>query len=273
MVRRALGIRSVGHTGTLDPFASGLLLLCIGRATRLAEYLGGWPKEYAARARLGVRTTTDDLQGEVVSESNTWEGLSRAEIASSLASFEGDSSQTPPDFSAKKVGGTAAYALARRGKEVELATSPILVHSIEVTEVNLPWVDFQVTCSTGTYVRALARDLGERLGVGAHLTELRRLAIGPFHARDALSLDDLVRPDLVDSRWISPLRAVAHLDEIVLTDDEAEKVRMGQILLLEDDRIRGTSGSQDVALSLAGELVATARLDGAALRPRKVFLA
>jgi tRNA pseudouridine55 synthase len=271
IVRRALGIRSVGHTGTLDPFASGLLLLCVGQSTRLAEYLGGWPKEYAARARLGVQTTTDDLQGEVLSESPEWEGLSRAEVSSALTTFLGESEQIPPDFSAKKVGGTAAYTLARRGKEVELPPSPIVVHSIEIIDVSLPWVDFRVSCSTGTYVRALARDLGERLGVGAHLTELRRLAIGPFHVDQAITLDDLSRPARLEGAWISPLSALADLSGIEVTEAEAVRIRMGQSLQLVDGRIAGAGEDREVALSLSGELVATAHLKGDTLRPRKVF--
>jgi tRNA pseudouridine55 synthase len=271
IVRRALGIRSVGHTGTLDPFASGLLLLCVGQSTRLAEYLGGWPKEYAARARLGVQTTTDDLQGEVLSESPEWEGLSRAEVSSALTTFLGESEQIPPDFSAKKVSGTAAYTLARRGKEVELPPSPIVVHSIEIIDVSLPWVDFRVSCSTGTYVRALARDLGERLGVGAHLTELRRLAIGPFHVDQAITLDDLSRPARLEGAWISPLSALADLSGIEVTEAEAVRIRMGQSLQLVDGRIAGAGEDREVALSLSGELVATAHLKGDTLRPRKVF--
>jgi len=271
IVRRALGIRSVGHTGTLDPFATGLLLLCIGQSTRLAEYLGGWPKEYSARARLGVQTTTDDSQGEILSESTSWEGLAEEDISSAVTSFVGDSEQTPPNFSAKKVGGTAAYSLARRGKEVELATSSIVVHSIEVTQVSLPWIDFRVSCSTGTYVRALARDLGERLGVGAHLTELRRLAIGPFHVDQALSLDDLSRPARLEEGWISPLGALTHLSRIEVTESEAGRIRMGQSIQLSEDRIAGAGEEREVALSLAGELVATARVDGDTVRPRKVF--
>jgi tRNA pseudouridine55 synthase len=271
IVRRALGIRSVGHTGTLDPFASGLLLLCVGQSTRLAEYLGGWPKEYAARARLGVQTTTDDLQGEVLSESPEWEGLSRDEVSSALTTFLGESEQIPPDFSAKKVGGTAAYTLARRGKEVELPPSPIVVHSIEIIDVSLPWVDFRVSCSTGTYVRALARDLGERLGVGAHLTELRRLAIGPFHVDQAITLDDLSRLARLEGAWISPLSALADLSGIEVTEAEAVRIRMGQSLQLVDGRIAGAGEDREVALSLSGELVATAHLKGGTLRPRKVF--
>lgn len=282
IVRRTLGIRSVGHTGTLDPFASGLLLLCIGRATRLAEYLGGWPKEYVARARLGIRTSTDDLQGEVLSESEGWTGLREAEVAGKLASFLGASEQTPPSYSAKKVEGRAAYARARRGEEVELPAVPIRVHSIELESFGLPWVDFRVVCSTGTYVRALARDLGESLGVGAHLTELRRTAIGPFRVEEALTMEDLEKPEEILRRWIAPLRAVSHLPSIEVTDAEVEQVKKGQPLALGDGRVSENvaghaSGEvapnpSEVALARGEELVAMARLDGNWVRPRKVFI-
>jgi tRNA pseudouridine55 synthase len=220
-----------------------------------------------------VQTTTDDLQGEVLSKSKEWERLSPDEIATALTSFLGTSDQLPPDFSAKKVGGTAAYALARRGKVVELASTSIVVHAIEATDVHLPWVDFRVSCSTGTYVRALARDLGERLGVGAHLTELRRLAIGPFHVDEALSLDDLHCPEAVEDGWISPLRALSHLPAFEVTEEEAGRLRMGQALNISDERVGGAErDGAEVAISLAGELVATARLEGSLLRPRKVFM-
>jgi tRNA pseudouridine55 synthase len=145
------------------------------------------------------------------------------------------------------------------------------VHSIEIIDVSLPWVDFRVSCSTGTYVRALARDLGERLGVGAHLTELRRLAVGPFHVDQAITLDDLSRPARLEGAWISPLSALADLSGIEVTEAEAVRIRMGQSLQLVDGRIAGAGEDREVALSLSGELVATAHLKGDTLRPRKVF--
>jgi tRNA pseudouridine55 synthase len=144
--RRTLGIRRVGHTGTLDPFASGLLLLLVGPATRLAEYLAGLPKEYRAEALLGRRTTTDDPEGETLSETSAWKGLRADRVEEVLRGFQGEVEQVPPDFSAKKQRGTAAYVRARRGDAVALEPVRVLIHEIEVEEVALPRVSFRVVC-------------------------------------------------------------------------------------------------------------------------------
>ena len=176
--RRALDTRRVGHTGTLDPFASGLLLLCLGPATRLAEYLLGLDKEYLATARLGVTTDTLDREGDAVETASGWETLSSDEVRAALDELTGSISQTPPAFSAKKVKGEAAHRLARRGEAPELEPVTVTIHELELLDLDLPRVRFRVRCSSGTYVRAIARDVGEALGVGAHLTELRRTGIG-----------------------------------------------------------------------------------------------
>src|SRR4051812_34102260 len=211
IARRALGTRRVGHTGTLDPFATGLLLLCVGPATRVAEFLTGLPKRYRARVRLGVRTTTDDPEGEVEAESDAWRALTRADVDRELAALRGPQLQTPPRFSAKKIGGRAAYQLARRGDEVVLAPAAVEVFELDVVAWDPPDLDLDVACSSGTYVRAIARDLGEALGVGAHLTALRRTSVGGFTLDGALTLDTLGDAAAVAAGWIEPARAVAHL--------------------------------------------------------------
>jgi tRNA pseudouridine55 synthase len=168
--RRALGMRRIGHTGTLDPFASGLLLLCVGPATRLAEYLSGLPKSYTGTMRLGVVTATDDPEGEILEVNEDWRSLRREQVDRALRSQEGARLQWPPKFSAKKIQGKRAYAIARSGGEVQPEPVPVQIYRAEVTRFDPPEVEFEVDCSTGTYIRAIARDVGKDVGVGAHLT-------------------------------------------------------------------------------------------------------
>ncbi len=189
-VRRALGQRRVGHTGTLDPFATGVLAACVGQATRLARFLGGGDKVYRATARLGFATSTDDLQGEPLGAARAVE-VTLADVARACAAFVGDIEQVPPMFSAKHVGGQRLYDLARRGADVPRRPSRVSVMAFEALALRGDEVDLFVRCGTGTYVRALARDLGQALGVGAHLTALRRTQSGAFGLEQALAWDDL----------------------------------------------------------------------------------
>jgi tRNA pseudouridine55 synthase len=245
--------------------------MCIGPSTRLAEYLSDLPKEYVARARLGVRTETDDPEGEAVGTSEDWRELSPDRIASAVGSFLGEAAQVPPPFSAKKVGGERAYRLARRGGEVELPGVPVTIHEIVLLRIDLPFVDFRVLCSTGTYIRALARDLGERLAVGAHLTGLRRVAIGPFAVDGAVSPEGLSDPVAVAGGWLSPLAAVAHLPQVRLPSEEALRtLRNGQALPADDLGATAAQG-KDLAVALGERLVAIAVQDGNRIRPKKVF--
>lgn len=269
MARRALGMRRIGHTGTLDPFASGLLLLCLGPATRLAEYLTGMDKEYEAVARLGVTTDTLDRTGEVTGEvagdARAWTGLHEAGIRRAFESQRGERLQTPPVYSAKKIGGRRAYELARSGEAVVPEPVEVVIHQLDVTAVAVPEIRFRMRCSSGTYVRAVARDAGESLGVGAHLTELRRTAIGAFRVDDALAVDALDDRAAVEDALIAPLRALAHLPIVELDAEERRRVGHGQRLVA-DGPARGL-----LALVARGELVAVAESDGETIRPRKVF--
>lgn len=189
-VRRALGEKRVGHTGTLDPFATGVLPLCIGKATRLARFLAGGEKEYRASVRLGFATSTDDLMGEPLSPPRAGQPK-RDEVEQALAGFVGSFAQVPPAFSAKHVGGRRLYELARRGETMPRPGSTVTVYAIEVLDFAGDRLEMLVRCSPGTYVRALARDLGEELGLGGHLTALRRTRSGPFDLSCAASVDDL----------------------------------------------------------------------------------
>lgn len=269
LTRKALDIRRVGHTGTLDPFASGLLLVCVGPATRLAEYLSPQEKGYVATARLGVATTTHDLEGDVVARSEAWGDLTRERVAAALRELRGTILQRPPVFSAKKVAGESAHRRARRGEVVELASVEVTVHEIELTAFDLPRIDFRVRCSSGTYIRALARDLGDILGVGAHLEALRRTAIGSFTVEGALAVDDLDDPAKVRAARISPARAVGGFSALRVDAEEARRLSQGQFLTLETE----WPGSSDepVAVLLDEELVAVGFVEDGQLRPKKVF--
>ena len=189
-VRRLAGTRKVGHAGTLDPMATGVLVLGINRATRLLGHLMLNEKAYDATVLLGVATTTDDAEGEVVSTAST-DGLTEDAIRAALASFVGDIEQVPTAVSAVKVDGQRAYRRVRAGEDVQLDARPVTIHALEVHAVRGPEVDISVRCSSGTYIRAIARDLGARLGVGGHLTALRRTAVGAFDLASASTLEEL----------------------------------------------------------------------------------
>src|SRR5438876_3882341 len=185
--RRALGTDRVGHLGTLDPFAVGLLVILAGRATRLASCAAAWTKSYEGVTRLGVVTTTDDATGEPLATSEAWGGLDGGRMAEALARFRGAYAQRPPAYSAVKIAGERAYRRARRGEAVAPAPRPVQVSELELTGLALPDVRFCATVSAGTYLRSLARDVGEALGCGAHLAALTRTRVGPFPLADAVA--------------------------------------------------------------------------------------
>jgi tRNA pseudouridine55 synthase len=267
MARRALGTRRVGHTGTLDPFASGLLLLCIDKATRLAEYFSDLPKEYLAVARLGATTDTDDRDGRVLESSDAWRDLTTASIRNALNALVGVQEQLPPVYSAKKVAGERAYDLARRGEAVELKPVQVTVYSIEAVDISLPDLRFAVRCSSGTYVRSIARDLGSALGVGAHLQSLRRTRVGTFNVEQAVTLDQLEDGDIVRGAFLTPVEALRDFAMHEACDAEAAALGMGRAVqapaLLPDGTL--------VAVRRGAELIAIASVRGGLLQPRKVF--
>lgn len=262
--RRALGTRRIGHTGTLDPFASGLLILCIGRATRFAEYLSGLDKRYEATVRLGVATDTDDDTGTPLATTDVT-GITRDEIEAALQPMRGESLQTPPQYSAKKLGGERAYAAARQGRVVELEPVPVRIDRLEITSLDLPLVGLDVTCSSGTYIRAIARDLGARLGVGAHLTALRRTAIGEHHLAGALSLDELGEPGRASAALEPVLSVLQHLPRQELESGAVTDVRHGRA-------VRTAAADAPVVIMTHGdEVIGVAERSGGVLRPRKVL--
>lgn len=266
--RRALGERRIGHTGTLDPFASGLMLLCIGTATRLAEYLTGLPKVYRATARLGIETDTADRTGEPVRESEGWRELDEERVRASLEAQLGEIEQMPPAYSAKKIEGERAYELARRGEAPRLRAVRVVIHRIELLELRLPEVDFEVECSAGTYIRSIARDLGDALGVGAHLTRLRRTRVGRHDVADAVTLDELVDAERVRRAWIEPLDALAHLPRVDVDAPAAERLVNGRPIEAGSESV-ATDGP--VAVAFENRLLAVGEWHGQGLQPRKVF--
>jgi tRNA pseudouridine55 synthase len=223
-VRRALGIRSVGHTGTLDPFATGLLLVLVGRATRLARFLEAEAKTYRATARLGVTTTTEDATGAEVARVEPERWPVRTEVVEAMQAMVGRQWQTPPAFSAKRVDGRRSYQLARAGRPVAPAPVEVTVETFDCLAWDPPHLEFRATVSAGTYVRSLARDLGDRLGLGAHLTVLRREAIGRWRVEDAVAVD-AIGPGSV---LIPPAGLLQGLPGVELTAPEAAGVAHGR---------------------------------------------
>ena len=263
--RRALRTRRIGHTGTLDPFATGLLLLCINRATRIAEYLTGFDKRYSARIRLGVSTDTHDDTGAVVASTDISDITCDA-VSAALQAQRGRIMQVPPQYSAKKSGGERAYDIARAGGAVTLAPVEVDIYELRVTSCELPFVDIDVVCSSGTYIRAIARDLGDALGVGAHLVALRRTAIGEIPIAGALSLERLDDAAAVHNALISPLDALGSLPRVDVSDSDVVHLRHGRRVETASD-VAGT-----VAIAAHGELIAIGDAHAGVIRPRKVFL-
>jgi len=228
--RRALGVRQVGHSGTLDPFASGLLILAVGPATRLLEYLSPLSKVYEATLKLGVTTETLDPEGEEREISDAWKDLGDADLRSALASFEGVQDQVPPRFSAKKVGGLPAHRRVRAGEEVSLPPARIQIHQIELVRWDRPNLTLRVRCSTGTYIRALARDVGDRLGTGAYLTALRRTGIGPISVDSALKWEGWGDSDSIQQAWLNPPQALVHLEQVEVDAEAFRRLCLGQAI-------------------------------------------
>jgi tRNA pseudouridine55 synthase len=227
--RRAVGTRAVGHTGTLDPMATGVLVLVVGRATRLARFYSGAEKSYDAVIRLGVETDTWDRTGTPADGSPFQGPLPTASaVEAGLHAFLGASDQQPPAYSAKRVGGVRAHELARKGRDTGVAPAGVVLHEVEVVEVALPLVSISLRCSAGYYVRALAHELGRRLGCGACLDALRRTASGEFTERDAAPIDAIERaPGGAAARVVPLERLLRHLPAIGLSPGDAARAAHG----------------------------------------------
>ena len=296
-VRRVVGMKRVGHAGTLDPMARGVLVVCLGAATRIIEYWSELPKSYVAEMVLGIATDTQDTTGQVIAERPAG-GVREADLRAVLGRFRGPILQVPPMVSAVKHAGERLYRLAREGREVARAPRPVTIHALECREFQpgeRPRARLAVTCSSGTYVRTLCADIGDALGTGAAMSDLERTAVGPFRVEESLSLDDLAAlaaAGRLSERLISPADALAHLPAVVLDDAACRAVMQGQTIpggegakgRGGDTAGRDVSPSRPLApspprvvrlLNSQGELIALARVqeqDGMVrLAPEKVF--
>jgi tRNA pseudouridine55 synthase len=268
--KRALGGQKVGHLGTLDPFASGLLPLCVGEGTKIAPYLNVADKSYIGLARLGVRTDTLDITGQVEStaavpplENIDWAALARE--------FTGEQMQVPPAFSAIKRDGVRMYELARRGEAPQLEARRVIVHRLVIAPAGEGALRIEVDCTKGTYVRSLARDIGERLGCGATLETLERTAFGSFVLADAVELEQLGDADAVRCALLGPADALEHLRSLATDAATTARLRAGQQAALL--RLDGPRNADEKARVVGpdGELVAVVGCDGTGWRIERVF--
>lgn len=278
-VRRLSGIRRVGHAGTLDPLATGVLIVCLGQATRLSEYLMQATKVYRAEVRLGVVTDTFDATGTPLREVDA-SGISRSQIEEALAAFQGEIHQVPPMFSALKHEGEPLYRYARARQPVTRPARLVTIHRIQLLAFRSPVATIEVECGKGTYIRTLAHDLGERLGCGAHLSGLVRLRVGRFTLEDACSIAELDTA-FQEGRWQSLLHpsdaALPDWPAITLSEEEVTAVRFGQALpaaeLQPSPPQTPEPGQLCRAYSPQGELLAVLRYEtaGGIWRPIKVL--
>ncbi|MBI4847421.1 MAG: tRNA pseudouridine(55) synthase TruB [Nitrospirae bacterium] len=257
-VRKTLKEKRVGHTGTLDPMATGLLLICINRATRLANYFSSLDKEYRAVMKLGETTDTQDAYGKVISSSDKIDIEERA-IEAALKSFQGKILQQPPMYSALKHEGEPLYKLARKGIEIERKLREVNIYDIELLDIDLPYVTFITRCSKGTYVRTLCHDMGIKLGAGAHLFGLERTAVGPFRVEDSLTIEELkdINMDGPSGKGVYTMdKALSWMPGLTINETMAMGVAHGnpvKVLSLSDD-YKQAEGIR--IRSLKGELLA-----------------
>lgn len=251
-----------GHAGTLDPLATGVLVIAIGSATRLISYIQQGRKHYVGQFRLGVRSNTDDIEGEIVAGGETGH-VTREILDQVVARFAGVISQTPPQFSAVHVGGKRAYAMARKGEQVEIAPRPVEVHSIRVPQFEGTEFELDIECGSGTYVRSIGRDIGEELGCGAIMTSLRRLKVGAFDLNTAISFDQLDR-DRLQAAIRPPLDAVAHLPSRTVSPDEIVALWQGRAIGI--GQCAAADGDEVTLVSDNHTLIGLARLEAVARR-------
>jgi tRNA pseudouridine55 synthase len=288
-VKRRLGAKRAGHIGTLDPFATGVLPIAVNEGTKLIPFINDEPKEYEATLKLGEETATDDLTGKVVS-SGPWEDVSLDVIRSVFQTFLGKIRQIPPMFSAIKREGKPLYRLAREGVEVERREREVEIFCLQTQEITLPRVRFKVSCSKGTYIRALARDIGKKIGCGAHLLQLRRVRSGPFTLEQTLSWERLKGLSTTHPSFpglISLEEALPGLPEVIGDEPLIRKVRHGKEMVVRDlspqtlpifekgQWLKITSPEEGLVAILRSEVrgseITCAPPERVALRPLRVF--
>jgi tRNA pseudouridine55 synthase len=288
-VKHRFGLKKAGHIGTLDPFATGVLPIAINEGTKLVPFLEEGPKEYAVTLKLGEETTTDDWTGKVVI-SEAWDGVQPEKIEAVLYGFLGKIHQIPPMFSAIKMHGKPLYRLARKGIEVERKERAVEIYKIQMEKVDLPLVFFRVSCSKGTYIRTLGRDMGRRIGCGGHLLRLRRIRSGPFTIEQTISwerLKDLSQPEHLHPWLISLGAALSGLPEVIGTESLVRKVRFGREMMAQDlspqtlpafekgEWLKMSSPEEGLVAILRSEMkkadIPWANPEVVALRPLRVF--
>jgi tRNA pseudouridine55 synthase len=288
-VKRRLGVTKAGHIGTLDPFATGVLPIAINEGTKLVPFIEEVSKEYEAVLKMGEETTTDDLTGKVISR-RSWEQVSPERIHTAFRSFLGKIRQIPPMYSAVKMNGKPLYRLARKGIEIERNEREVEILDIHVEEVQPPRVRFSVSCSKGTYVRSLAKDIGRKIGCGAHLVQLKRVRSGPFTLEKAISWESLKNLSRTEnlSPWLVSLgEALSCLPEVIGDERMIKKVRLGREMVVRDlspqplpvfekgECLRITSPEEGLVAILRSEVrgadIPWANPERVAFRPLRVF--
>lgn len=272
-VKRIFRVKKAGHAGTLDPIATGVLLICLNEATKIARFLTDLDKEYIARIKLGERTDTLDSEGKVIDRVEGF-SFSEDEVVWAIKKFQGDIEQTPPMFSAIKKDGIPLYELARKGIIVERKKRIVRIERIDLLNIEMPFVDIRVLCSKGTYIRSLCSDIGDALGVGGHVTALRRVATGRFRVDDSFTIEELkafIEDDSCNriSRSIMTIdSALREMDEVILNDDEAGKAKRGNPLKNKKNlkisngyvKLKGIDGSLLGIGRINGEIIKIERL-------------
>lgn len=255
----------VGHAGTLDPMATGVLIVCLGAAARLSEYVMASTKRYRARVRLGVTTDTEDAEGETL-ETRPIDGITEGDIRAALIPFIGEIEQVPPMYSAIKQGGKKLYELARAGKTVEREARHVRIDALELSDWQPPDFTLDVTCSAGTYIRSLARDIGAALGVGAHLAALTRTGSGGFTLENAVALSDVLAANEWGSYIMDARRALPHMPTFIADTDAVDALKHGRA-------IRAACAGETLVYNDNGTLIAlvSASGDDGFCKPQKVF--
>lgn len=283
-VQRLVKPAKVGHAGTLDPMATGVLLVCIGPATKLISLLQEGSKTYRTEFTLGMSSDTDDATGKISLPETPIEPCQLAEIVQHLEAMIGNILQVPPDFSAVHVNGQRAYALARRGESVELNAKAVRIDEIKVLDYSWPRLELEITCGSGTYIRSIARDLGLQLGCGALMSRLERTRVGNFSVTESLP-DDQITVATIQERIRPAVEIVAGLPAFDCSADDVGHLICGRMLRLDRTRMRTTKVAKDIKEVIPGDIVALTRADFSdllalailtedfQLQPRTVFIA
>lgn len=273
-VKRIFRVKKAGHAGTLDPIATGVLLICLNEATKIARFLTDLDKEYIARIKLGERTDTLDSEGKVIDRVEGF-SFSEDEVVWAIKRFQGDIEQTPPMFSAIKKDGIPLYELARKGITVERKKRIVRIERIDLLNIEMPFVDIRVLCSKGTYIRSLCSDIGDALGVGGHVTALRRVATGRFRVDDSITIEELkafIEDDSCNriSRSIMTIdSALREMDEVILNDDETGKAKRG-IPLRNKKNLKISNGYVKLK-GIDGSLLGIGRINGEIIKIERLL--